>query len=42
MGGILKKCQEHSFVSDNACEAIAGNWSDRLDESYCIQKSKRL
>ena len=30
-GDAWKKCQEHSFVSDNAHEAIAETWYDRLD-----------
>ena len=30
------------FLNGNAREAIAENWSDRLDGSYSIQKSKRL
>ena len=37
-----KKWQEHSFVSDNALEAIAENWSTRLDESDSIQKRKQV
>ena len=37
-----KKWQEHSFVSDNASEAIAKNRCARLDESDSIQKRKRL
>ena len=43
MGGVmLQKCQEHSFVSDNACDTIAENWSARLDKSDSIQKRKQL
>ena len=32
-GDAEKKWQEHSFVRDNVREAIAENWSARLDES---------
>ena len=39
---MLVKCQEHSFVSGNAREAIAENWYVRLDELDSIQKRKRL
>ena len=39
-GDAWKKCQEHSFVSDNACEAITENWSKKLDEPYSIRKRK--
>ena len=38
----MKKLQEHSFVSDNAREAITENGSARIDESDSIQKMKRL
>ena len=37
-----KKWQEHSFVSDNACETIIANWSAQHNESESIQKRKRL
>ena len=42
LGVMLKKWQEHSFVSDNTCEAIAENRSAQLDKSDSIQKRKRL
>ena len=41
-GWCCKKWQEHSFVSDNAREAIAENQSARLDELDSIQKRKQL
>ena len=41
-GGCYKKWQEHSFVIDNASEAITANRSSRLDKSDLIQKIKRL
>ena len=40
IGGDDKKWQEPSFVSDNAREAIAENWSAGLDESDFIFKKK--
>ena len=39
---MLKKWQEHSFVSDNAHEDISKTQSAELYESESIQKSKRL
>ena len=43
MGGVmLQKWQEHTFVSDNACEAITESWFARLDKSDSIQKRKQL
>ena len=39
---MLKKWQEHSFVSGNARGDIEENWSARLDESDSTQKRKRL
>ena len=35
---MLKNCQEQSFGSDNACEAVAENWSAELDKLDSIQK----
>ena len=37
-GRCFKKHQEHSFVSDNAREAITENWYAQLDKSDSIQK----
>ena len=42
LGLMLKNWQEHSRVSDNACQAIPENWSARLDKLGLIQKRKRL
>ena len=39
---MLKKWQEHSFVSDNAHEDITENLSAQLEELDSIQKSKHL
>ena len=39
---MLKKWQEHSFVSDNVREAIAEKWPAQLKELDLIQKRKRL
>ena len=41
-GRCYKNWQEHSFVSDDVCEAITENWSAQLDESDSITKRKRL
>ena len=41
-GGDNCGWQEHSFVIDNAREAITENWSARLDELGSIKKRKRL
>ena len=39
---MLQKVERALIFSDNAREAIAENWSARLDESESIQKRKRL
>ena len=39
---MLLKVARTLFFSGNACEAIAENWSARLDKSESIQKRKRL
>ena len=41
-GDAAKSGKNTDFGSDNACEAIAENWSTQLDESGSIQKRKRL
>ena len=41
-GQCCQNWQENSFVTDNAHESVAENWSARLDKSDLIQKSKRL
>ena len=42
MGMMLRKWQEHSFVSSNMYEAIIESWSARLYKSGLIQKIKLL
>ena len=37
-GLCCKNWKEHSFVSGNACETIAENWSDQHDKLDSIQK----
>ena len=39
---MLKKRQEHSFVSDNTRKAISENWSAQLDKSDSIKRDKLL
>ena len=39
---MLQKLARTFIFSDNAREAIAENWSTRLDKSDSIQKRKRL
>ena len=41
-GWCCKKWQEHTFVSDNACEAIVETWSAQIDKLDYIEKRKRL
>ena len=43
MAMLIKWKNTHfPFVSDNGCEDIEENWSDRLDELDSIQKRKQL
>ena len=39
---MLKKWQDHSFVSYNEREVFSDNWSDQPDESDLIQKRKQI
>ena len=39
---MLKKSQDHAFVSNNAHEAIVENWFAQLDKSESIKKNRQL
>ena len=40
MGDLLQKVARTLIFSDNACEAIAENWSTRFEESDLISKKE--